>query len=327
MYSQTLTHPISDPLILDTRGVRSQARQQWLILKHLPARDRLVASLRSVNRPDLADPLAVCTTEQTYRRCSNCKSTKGFWNHCDIRHCPICQPRLAFRRASELSWWVKNVRQPKHVILTVRNVPHISKTYVQAFKSSFSKLRRSKFASNWLGGCYSLEVTHSATGFHLHLHAVVDCRWIDNTALSIKWASLVGQDLAIVRVVDVRGTDYSKEVSKYMVKGNELAAMDGLAIAELIDAMDGIKAFGTFGTLRSRCAAFQIWKAERDSKELVCDCGSTHFIYLSQSEYDWHVATDPPPQTPRGVTPSLSQLPFSFGSRPTSHLHASLDPF
>jgi len=327
MYSHTLNPSPSDPLILDTRGVKSQARQQWLILKHLPARDRLVASLRSVNRPDLADPLAVCTTEQTYRRCANCKSTKGFWNHCDIRHCPICQPRLAFRRAEELSWWVKNVRQPKHVILTVRNVAHISKSYVQAFKASFSKLRRSKFASNWLGGCYSLEVTHSLTGFHLHLHAVVDCRWIDNTALSAKWAALVGQELAIVRVVDVRGTDYSKEVSKYMVKGNELAAMDGASIAELIDAMDGVKAFGTFGTLRARCAAFQIWKKEREEKELVCECGGTHFVYLSQSEYDWHVATDPPTTKPKGVTPHQPEPAFDWFPNVTRNSFAISHPF
>jgi hypothetical protein len=275
-------------LTLETRGLTPQ-REFW--------RDReiwsasIVAKLREVNRPDLWIPLDGCHKTEWIAECTQCRRIRRFYNRCEISHCPMCQARLARERAGTVEWWTQRIDQPKHIVLTVRNTDQLTNDYVRWFKHCWSRLRRSSFAAAWQGGFYSLEVTNEGHGWHLHLHALIDARWVDQKELAIRWANIVGQDFAIVKVKDVRGSDYIREVTKYTVKGNDLAAWSAPDIAAYIDAMAGVRSFGVFGKLYSQRTAWRKWLDTLQAEKPACECGCTTAIILSPDEYAWRLET------------------------------------
>lgn len=288
-----------DSLYLETTGLSSHRRPPPLPSKktarQLESRIALEALAQTVQmklskagRDDLSGQIAECSTEWTIRSCNSCRKTTTFLNHCDKFFCPCCQPQLSKVRRQGIEWWANTINQPKHVVLTVRNTFDLTPEYVAAVKKAFGQLRRSKFASNWEGGCWSLEVTNEGKGWHVHLHALIEARFIDVRELSKEWAKRVHQDFAIVTVKDCREGTYLKEVTKYTVKGSDLAKWTGEEIAQFVDAFEGGRNFGTFGTLFKRKNEFGGWLEELAEKRGQCECGCDKFRYFTPSEWTAH---------------------------------------
>lgn len=277
-------------------------------------RDQVAKNLSETEFDDQAVALAGCHTQKTVQQCQGCKGVKIYFNHCDLRICPICQPRLAHQRQDEITWWTHQVGQPKHVVLTVRNTETLTKEYVRWFKESWNKLRRSKFARAWKGGMFSLEVTKESQGWHLHLHALIDAKWIDSSELAKLWASIVGQDFSIVKVKDCRGKDYLQEVAKYAVKGTDLAKWAKTDLVAFMRAFDGVRTFGTFGTLYRRKKEFKAWREEVLSEKNKCSCGCQTFKYFSEAEWTWET------EVKGGHTPEVVQI-----AKPIIHPELPMD--
>jgi hypothetical protein len=288
----------------------------------------VVAKLASIGREDLAGKLRECHTIETCRVCDGCRRVTVFFNRCERHYCPECAPRLARERRESVGWWASEIREPKHVVLTVRNTERLTKDYVQWFKQCFGKLRRRKFARGWRGGFYRLEVTLERKGWHLHLHALVDAGWIAGGTLAEEWAEVVGQDVAIVKVKDVHSKEYLAEVTKYTVKGSQMAGWEPEEIAEFIDAFDGVKTFGVFGSLYGKRTEYREWLDSLQGELPKCPCGCEKFSILSPDELAWQNlrrevearsgrTSVPPPQ------PDLLYLPLVEGRPP---LRWSFDP-
>lgn len=284
------------PVSLEDRGVTqqptdspSEANREWyqqlIWSKATIAKNSIAAKLRSINRLDEADTLEKCHTVYTVCQCRGCGRVNKFPNRCDNKHCPECQPRLANDREKAVSFWVDRVGQPKLVTLTVRNTADLTRGHVDEFMKWFGNLRRRKFASNWLGGFWSIEVTKEANNWHLHLHALVNARWIDQAELSKTWREVTNGLGYIVDVRDARRDDYRRKVKKYAVKGSQLAAWTPTEIGTFIDAFDGKRCFGVFGSLFKQRAEFaEFWKSVRKSKP-VCECGCCEVWYFTESEF------------------------------------------
>lgn len=271
------------PLQLEIRGI-TQQRQSEFWRSQTIFKNTVWAKLLSAGRHDLADKIKDCHTQESYRVCPSCNKARKLWNRCENFFCPECQPRLSRDRKQAVEWWTKLAQQPKHVVLTVRNSSTLTKDYVQSFKAAFRRLRRSAFASNWIGGFYSIEVTNEGQGWHLHLHALVESRWIDARQLSRAWARVAGQDFAIVKVKDARGKDYLREVTKYSVKGSDLAGWTGRDIAVFVDAFTGVRTFGVFGNLYGRRKEWADFCKSLAANKPSCDCGCSTFLFLSPNQ-------------------------------------------
>jgi hypothetical protein len=153
-----------EPLILERKGITSQPTQSELWQRELHWADSIVSKLDELRRPDLADKIRHCHTHKSIIECCGCGKRTIVWNRCDVGWCPICAPRLAFRRKERVGWWAALIHQPKHVVLTVKNFPRLNRQTIRLFKDCFNHLRRRKFAANWKGGFYSLEVTNEGNG-------------------------------------------------------------------------------------------------------------------------------------------------------------------
>jgi hypothetical protein len=316
------------PLQLENRGTTSQEvtpqivlngrlHQQLLWAKCTIHKNTVAAKLRAYGRSEPAATLERCHTVFTVAQCSGCQAVQKFPNRCDLFFCPECQPRLAADRKKAVGWWTQRIEQPKHMVLTVKNVPDLTKAHVLEFKKWFSNLRRTAFARNWLGGFYSLEVTNEGKGWHLHLHALINARYIDKFLLSEKWSKVTNGMGRIVEVRDARQKNYLAEVTKYAVKGVQLAAWTGQEIATFIDAFTGVRTFGVFGDLYGMRTRFAEWfKMVRDQKPL-CKCGCSQMHYFTEAQFlekDFvavgNAETIPPPKAPD------LNLQFSFAEPP-----------
>lgn len=301
----------TESLKLETTGVSSHPHQQELLDKRLVQMASIMAKLNAVGSGHLAGKMKTCHTEQAYAQCTGCRRVRMFWNHCDLFYCPVCQPRLAKERAKAIDWWSREITQPKHLVLTARNMDVITAQAVKRFKSAIAKLRRQKHARGWRSGTWAIEVTNEGRGWHLHAHLLIDAHWIDIDAVCRAWGKLMGQDYAIVKVKDCRGLDYVREVTKYAVKGSDLAKWTGDDIVSFIYAMRSQKLFGVFGKLhglRTQLREFLDSLLESRSR---CECGCDKFRVYSETEWNWKQTTDSPIFTTRPNAPPLeAELPL-----------------
>lgn len=311
------------PVQLETRGVTShpvRPKQTLLFARELIWKESIVAKLDEAHRNELADQIRDCHLKRSVRQCMSCKSHSMFWNRCEVKWCPVCASRLSRERKESVQWWTKQISQPKHVVLTMRNTASLQKSDVQRFKRCFSRLRRTTFARNWRGGFYSLECTNESRGWHLHLHALIDAHWIDASRLAIEWGKQLGQDFAIVKVKDCRQQDYLAEVTKYAVKGSDLAGWSSHDMISFIEAFDGVKTFGVFGSLYAKRTEWKEFLDELRARRVRCECGCDRWRVMSDDEFEWHETIDdsqsqsiPPPQ--RSYDPQIEfniALPFNL---------------
>jgi len=187
----------------------------------------------------------------------------------------------------------------------MRNTERLTKATLDGIKRNLAKLRRSKAAKGWRGGLWSLEITNRGHGWHVHLHLLVDARWIDKSAIQTRWAKLLGQDNAIVHVGSRPGTDHRREVSKYVVKGSQLAKWRAAEVVEAVEAIGRQKTFGTFGTLYRQRTQHRDWHDQLAEARATCVCGGTLFKYFSAMEWEWEMMQAeraPPERATRQVT-------------------------
>lgn len=321
-----------NPVKLETSCISRQPQT----LRHTPQelwksasvfKKTVALKLREAGMQEDADKLDDCHEHRTFAQCAGCSSVKVYRNRCDNFFCPECQPSLSKRRREGVEWWVQKIKQPKHVVLTVRNIPDLTKGHILELKKWFTRLRHRKFCSNWEGGLYSIEITNEGAGWHLHLHALVNARFIDNRSLATEWGAVNGGLGYIVKVKDCRDRDYLKEVTKYAVKGSNLAGWSPSEIKTFIEAFRGVKCFGVFGSLYGKRTEFADWLAALGTERSKCECGSSKCSYYSESE--WLERSLIPNQVEKsqrhrdrgqldflGRTHADSQI-FSFGAQPS----------
>jgi hypothetical protein len=201
---------------------------------------------------------------------------------CSLKWCPRCQWWITERRKAVLEVWAKRIKQPKHLVLTQRNLAILTRGKFRQHTKNLAKMRRSKAFKSVLGGAVSVEVTNEGNGWHVHSHWLLDVRWLDMASVSKTWAGLVGQEFAIVKIKDVRDRDYLQEVSKYVCEGSELARWPAEKILEFVTAIRGRRFFFPFGSLfhEGRKIRAELLQAKPPRKP--CECGCEDFVFESE---------------------------------------------
>lgn len=223
--------------------------------------------------------LSKCGVEELYRTCKGCGDWTTFYYRCSMKFCPLCNWRIARGRGEMLKAWSLQIRQPKHVVLTQRNFPILTRKRIRDFGRHFAKLRRNKLWKDVRGGCISTEITNEGRGWHLHAHILVDADWVDASQLAIEWGKLVGQEFGIVKVKDVRDCSYLGEITKYVVKPAQLAGWAPEEIAQFIRAIRGVRFFAAFGSLfhLQRKIKAHLHASRPPAEPCKCGCGDFRF--------------------------------------------------
>lgn len=231
-------------------------------------RERLKTRLEVEGAWDLVKYLDKCGNDLSLT-CVNCGHKRVAETRCKKRWCPSCAYFIAaervdkYRAAAELFQW------PLFVTLTMQNT--IDAEGLVKLKAAWGKMRRRKLIREKVAsGIIGYEVTNKGKGWHPHLHALLDCRWLSlhvpeptrrdtgeekkrkcqaaADELSRLWADVLGQPTASVHV---RRGDANAlvEVLKYSCKGSELIECSDKA-SDLIYVMQGMRLITTFGEIR-----------------------------------------------------------------------------
>ncbi len=212
--------------------------------KHLPLANLQDAYYR-IDRANAAMRYRDCGQAHVVYTCS---STGEKWRstfRCHDRLCPDCARIRALR---EFHKYREQLSQPGLLLvtLTVPNTWHVAREDYKALRRAFGVLRRRRpFRKAWKGGGYSIETVWSkARGFHVHLHAVIDGRYVPQALLKRNWHEITGN----AYIVDVRRVDSASQALKYIMKPDSLEGMSVSLLAEFILATTSSRLFQTFGS-------------------------------------------------------------------------------
>lgn len=260
-------------------------------------REKLRQRLKDEGRYDLAGVLTDCA-EIVHMQCICCRSPVLVERGCGKRWCPVCAPRITAKRLDRLGRIAPRMQWPLAVTLTVKNKTHGADCIVH-LKETFRKFRRTDFwADRVKGGVVGFEVTHRGNGWHPHLHALIDCRWLAVSTpeptrwmtkrqqaslckraqyeLSQVWAAYIGQDKAQVWAERAYGKAM-EETLKYAIKPSDLLQCSCDA-GDMIDEIDKGRMMGTFGNCHA-CSKEFVGMEEETKRERECtDCGKKKSI-------------------------------------------------
>lgn len=246
------------------------ARRERLRAAAAEQRTALADRLRREDADDLAAKLDGCGLPASLT-CTNCGGIHSIETRCRRRWCPSCARSLAAERAARYHRRLQTLQWPLWVTLTMTNTDDAE--MIPRLKAAFKTFRRRKiWKAHTVGGLWALEVTERGNGYHPHIHAMLDCKWLaadtppphplDTRAtvgakidaakceLSAEWGAAVGQDWAVALAVRKSGADAVRELLKYTVKGSDLLS-SLLPVAPLIRQIDSGRTISTFGTLRN----------------------------------------------------------------------------
>lgn len=260
----------------------SQSPQLNLLTPEQIWKESLLAKVDGLIPEAVFQNLSRCGVEELYRTCEACGDWTTFYYRCSMKFCPLCNWRIARSRAEMLKAWSLQIAQPKHVVLTQRNFSVLTRRKIRDFGRAFAKLRRNRIWRDVEGGCISTEITNEGRGWHLHAHILIDTRWLNASQLAVEWGNLVGQEFGIVKVKDVREVSYLGEITKYVVKGAQLASWAPEEIAQFIRAIRGVRFFAAFGTLFHLQRKIKAHLKHNKPPTEPCKCGCSEYRYESE---------------------------------------------
>lgn len=250
--------------------------------KFAEARENLASMLDKAGRWEEASRVRNCCCEFRVYMALCCGDTLAFPYSCGHRLCPVCmRRRSAVLSERILKDILPRMVHPVHIILTVKNVEHVDKSYFSWLRSCFTKLRHRILFENVTGGGYTIETTYNseAETWHVHLHVLADVGWIPQEELSAAWEDITGSP--VVWITEVRlggGADSetpekaAKEIAKYIVKPGRFLN-DAALVDEYLTAVKGMRLFQTFGKfLGSKVKKIFEWP--------FCWCGQGYWRYV-----------------------------------------------
>lgn len=203
--------------------------------------------------------------------CTGCGSSRVGRTRCDLRWCPACQRHLAAQTSIRYAEIAADCQWPTVLTLTAK---HSIGSYmtIRDMRRAFTRLKRLRWWKACVkGGVAAFEMTRGKNGLHVHVHALLDCKWLSVTctaprvgATKHEWqskckrsASEVAQQWSLccrrpggVHVRRMRGkciADATKEVLKYAIKGSDLVTMPG-QVAPIIRSMTGSRLVSSWGS-------------------------------------------------------------------------------
>lgn len=235
-------------------------------------RAKLLARLDQEHENDLANSLRSCG-EPLPIVCANCGYLHLAAKRCKKKWCPVCVRAIATKRAIKFSKAAAQMTWPMHLTLTVANITDAEDVdFVRRLRRAFGKLRHRKlWEKNVAGGVAGIEVTNKGKGWHPHLHALIDCRWLAlrtpapqpgesqkvtrdkcrraKLEFTKLWRKIIREKHGVCWMRRVDDTEKAiREVLKYAIKGSELAEVPQ-PVGPLIRQLDRCRLTTSFGSM------------------------------------------------------------------------------
>lgn len=166
--------------------------------------------------------------------CRNSGHKRVLPKRCKGRTCPVCRERDFARLCVQYRGVLQNVKHPKFITISPKNVVNLTQRYVRWFHCAVKKLlRRRRWREVIHGGVLFAECTNIGNGWHPHLHGLVDAWFVDKA----EFAREVTKELGVPCFVDVQQWDKPENILKYCLgylkKAPDIYRSDGYAKKQL----------------------------------------------------------------------------------------------
>lgn len=173
-------------------------------------------------------------------------------SRCHNRWCPSCSKARSTIYAANIREWVsRKQRDIRFVTLTLRHNNTPLKDQIDRINRSFLALRRrSWWKASVFGGVSFIEIkTGKDNRFHVHIHAILEGKYIPVNELSAEWHAVTG-DSPIVDVRSIANVDVvAGYVAKYGSKPIDRSIIfQPTKLVECIQALHGRRLATTFGS-------------------------------------------------------------------------------
>lgn len=217
----------------------------------IEARDAIVEHLWAKGSSDLfplADRIAACADDWLV------VETNGHLHLsprlCRERLCPICQAARARKLRKRLRAAIHRMHRPKLLTLTLAESQPDIRTGQQAITKAFAKLRTRKW---WKAACRSglwvLEYKRRWPdgGWHVHIHAVLDCTYIPQALISETWKKITGTSYIVdIRVASPQHANY---LTAYLTK-NAVQLPPAERMTDHVRNLRSIRLFQGWGSVK-----------------------------------------------------------------------------
>jgi len=174
-------------------------------------------------------------------------------NACRLKWCPLCSKSKANYVAECVHLWLKSIKEPKFLTLTLKHSDAGLVEQVKRLYSSFRELRRIKYIKKAMrGGIWFFQITYNKkfNQWHPHLHIVLDSSYMPQSFLSQTWKRITTDSVIVdIRtVLDLANTAWY--VSRYVARPCKLVTLSKNAKRELFFDLHHRRLCGTFGNAK-----------------------------------------------------------------------------
>lgn len=220
--------------------------------------------------------------------CSHCGHTIPIPVYCKNRFCAVCarhRNRLIrwklteFLRATKL----RKYDSFKFLTLTVSNNPDL-KSMTAELIAAFRRLRsRSVWKRHVRGGACIIEVKPGKEGWHVHLHVVIESKYIPYEILLAEWKAVsTGQGVYIKKL---HGSQVVAYLTKYLTKEQATKAEQEY----MTDMLKGTRLFQPFGSWYGPMAAMKRLRFECPTCNNSCWGFGNRNTWFDKNTIEWTV--------------------------------------
>lgn len=228
--------------------------------------------------------------------CSCCSETLAIKRWCMKKYCPDCAARRSRLLQAVYVPTVARVKWPLFVTFTIGGGDRWElESMLNAVRQGVVKIRRQRWWKEAVaGGVGSYELKWSERGWHVHWHAVLDCRWLAVTIqpphpghsklvlkrklkaaqkeVADQWAMAVGYSPGIIYIRRAK-PETAQYVVKYSVKPGDFQDPK-MPVIELLNGLKGAKLVAPWGSLRKiRRIVKRDLEITRVENREGCKCG------------------------------------------------------
>jgi hypothetical protein len=241
---------------------------------HFQRKRRIADAFAEAGLPLMSAHLNDCQEISRQCVCTHCANVFYIPDRCRQRTCPLCSYRESKKRGEWIVKLCAEMKFPKFVTLTMPRWEGATPEGISYLREKFNELRKSECFAKVLGGVYQIELKPKPTGWHIHLHCILDSPYLPYQQLFSTWTRLLGVAYANV---DIRAATTPQEqiyVAKYASKAADYEG-DISDVVEWYLATKGKRLFAAFGTWYHREPASELVEEPMQSGKFACPfCGT-----------------------------------------------------
>lgn len=237
--------------------------------RHFARKRRIAEAFQAAGRYQIAQHLRDCEEVFRHAMCVHCGEDFYIRDRCRSRVCPLCGYQESKKRGEWIESMTHGMKYPKMLTLTMPTWTAEPRDGIKLLRDHFNQLRAHPLFKNCKGGAYQIELKPKDLGWHIHLHAIIDCPFLPYQPLMRAWSRIIGREFASVNIKAASTSAEKHYVAKYAAKAADYEG-DLPQVVAWFDAVTGSRLFTTFGDWFAKEPA--VVNRDGDDATFVCAC-------------------------------------------------------